>query len=674
MSSEDVSRVDVLVIGAGPSGLMLSTWLARLGIQTRIIDKRLNKVHYGQADGLQSRTFEILDSLGIGQTIWSKASRMIEIRFWNPNEHNELQRSDTIVDTLPGLSRFQQATLHQAHIEDGLLGYIQKHSDIEVEYGLMPEHLSIDTGKVEADNEHPVTVTLRHLPRNESELDKQNGTNESNVPNGLYRSNLTADTTDAVLQDAQSNQDTRTETVLAKYVVGCDGAHSWTRRQIGSVMEGEQTDFIWGVLDIIPITDFPDIRYRCAIHSEAGSMMVIPREDKYVRLYIQVTAMNADGEAVDRFKVTPENLLDAARKILAPYKLSYKHCQWWTAYRIGQRVGSKFSVHNRVFLAGDAVHTHSPKAGQGMNISMHDTYNLGWKLASVIKGRANRSILETYNTERRQIAQELIDFDRKFSRLFSGRPSKDILDQEGVDLETFKRVFDQGNLFTSGCAVNYAPSLIVRKQPALASEHNETNGTHGTDQHPQSVVGKQTLASKIPIGMRIPSYKVLNQADARPWHLQELLPSNGTWRILVFAGDISKPDQRSRYEGLGKALDSPDSFIHRYGGQGGKFNSIFEVVTIHAAPRNSVELLSLPDVFHPFNEDIGWDYWKVYVDDISYHEGHGQAYENYGINPRTGCVVIVRPDQYVSWIGELEDVDEMDGFFGSFMIPAKMDQ
>lgn len=71
--------------------------------------------------------------------------------------------------------------------------------------------------------------------------------------------------------------------------------------------------------------------------------------------------------------INQDTLLRSAQMILAPYELTYKHCHWWTAYRIGQRVGSKFSAHDRIFLAGDAVHTHSPKAGQGMNISMHDS-------------------------------------------------------------------------------------------------------------------------------------------------------------------------------------------------------------------------------------------------------------------------------------------------------------
>jgi phenol 2-monooxygenase len=287
-----------------------------------------------------------------------------------------------------------------------------------------------------------------------------------------------------------------------------------------------------------------------------------------------------------------------------------------------------------------------------LTISSTLAFNLGWKLAYVVKGWANRSLLETYSSERGQIARELIEFDQKFSRLFSGRPATDIMDKEGIDLKTFKEVFEKGNLFTSGCNVDYAASLIVAK-PSLVT----ANGLH-------SVIGKQSLAPNIIMGKRIPSHKVLNQADARPWHLQELLPSNGTWRLLVFAGDLLDQTQFARLSTLADRLSSPDSFINRYKlKEDGKMASLFEILTIHSSPYEKIELLSLPDIFHPYSQEYGWDYNKVYVDGNSYHEGHGQAYHNYGVDAKRGCAIILRPDQYVSWIGELEDVDSMNDFF-----------
>lgn len=134
----------------------------------------------------------------------------------------------------------------------------------------------------------------------------------------------------------------------------------------------------------------------------------------------------------------------SAQRILHPYKITYRYCDWWTAYQIGQRVGEDFSLRERIFLAGDAVHTHSPKAGQGMNVSMQDTYNLGWKIGAVVNGSCDRMILKTYQSERRRVAQDLIDFDHRFSRLFSGRPAKDVMDEEGISMADFKVAFEKG--------------------------------------------------------------------------------------------------------------------------------------------------------------------------------------------------------------------------------------
>lgn len=134
-------------------------------------------------------------------------------------------------------------------------------------------------------------------------------------------------------------------------------------------MHGEQTDYVWGVLVIIPIADSPNIPMRCAMHSaESGSVMVIPRENKLVRLCIQLIEVNKAAQQVDRSQITPEIVLKAAQKIMSSYKLTYDYCDWWIAYRIGQRVGNRFSCDKCVFLAGDAVHTQSPKAAQGMNL------------------------------------------------------------------------------------------------------------------------------------------------------------------------------------------------------------------------------------------------------------------------------------------------------------------
>ena len=346
------------------------------------------QIFNGQADGLQCRTLEIFDSFGFGDRAWLEANHMIEICFWNPDSSGRIVRSGRIPDTIPGISRFQQVVLNQGRIERFFLDILDKESDIRVERGTLPTALHLDASKVEDSDAYPITVTLRHLSEDEATpTQAATSTNGVTARDGLFRSNLAPDDTAEILRAAaakargeglDAKADT-TEVVHAKYMLGADGAHSWVRRELGFALEGESTDYIWGVLDIVPITDFPDIRMRCAIHSaESGSVMVIPRENKLVRLYIQVTTTEKldDGSAgarVDRTKITPEIILKSAQKILAPYTLTYRTLDWWTAYQIGQRVGTHFSASERIFLAGDAVHTHSPKAGQGMNVSMQDS-------------------------------------------------------------------------------------------------------------------------------------------------------------------------------------------------------------------------------------------------------------------------------------------------------------
>ncbi|KAH6717279.1 FAD binding domain protein [Leptodontidium sp. MPI-SDFR-AT-0119] len=661
------SEVDVLIVGAGPAGLMAATWMARCGIKTRIVDKRGTKIYSGQADGLQCRTLEIFDSFGFADRVWKESNHMLEICLWNPDSEGRIRRSDRIPDTIPNISRFQQVVLHQGRIERFFLDSLKKYSDIEVERGVLPESLKFDESKAENVNAYPIEVVLQHLTDEQANPEQHAATNGTATSDGLFRSNMAADDTQELLNKAAANGKAGTkETVRAKYMIGCDGAHSWTRNQLGYKLEGEQTDYIWGVLDIIPITDFPDIRMRCAIHSaSSGSVMVIPRENKLVRLYIQMTTTEKGGNKLDRKSITPQLILESAQRTLAPYKLTYEYCDWWTAYQIGQRVGSNFSKNERIFLAGDAVHTHSPKAGQGMNVSMQDTFNLGWKIAAVVNGTAERSILKTYQSERRRIAQDLIAFDHKFSRLFSGRPAKDVMDEAGISMDEFKDAFVKGNMFASGVAVDYGASVIVAKE---GNAQEQGDGSDVGLEKSKRVIGNQALASNIKIGMRMPSFQVLNQADARPWQFQEMLKSDGRWRIVVFAGDVSSAKQMDRVVNLGATLSGPKSFIKRFTPAGKKIDSVIDILTIHSAKRAETELHSFPDIFHPFDKRDGWDYWKVFVDDVSYHEGFGNAYENYGVDRKDGCVVILRPDQYVAWVGALEDTDAMDQYFSGFMI------
>ncbi|KAL8778975.1 MAG: hypothetical protein Q9213_007160 [Squamulea squamosa] len=524
---------------------------------------------------------------------------------WNPGHDGILRRATRMSNTIPGMSRFPQGVLLAQHrIERIILDSLAEYSNIVIQRNVQPTSIAYDHSGAET---HAITVQAAQVKRKGAL--HQDATLESNKAvkaNGEeYRGKLNGHS------EIQSTQ----EVIKAKYLIGCDGAHSWTRRQLGFQMEGEQSEYIWGVL--------------------------------------------GHDKRFDRSQINPDMILDAAQRIMHPYYLRYRHCDWWTVYQIGQRVGTQFSAHNRIFLAGDAIHTHSPKAGQGMNVSMQDCYNLGWKLGLVIKGIAKPSILTSYESERRAFAKELIEFDQTWSRLWSKSLAKGAADDAAVPTDEFQQAFQKQRLFSSGTAVEYAPnSLIAGQQPI-------------DQQHDQSGRAKQHLANKVPLGQRFPSFQAIKHCDARPWRLGTLLKADGRFHIVLFAGDVSKTEQMQRVHGFaGRLVTSAVPLLQRCvrnGGQKAVYHTV-NILTIHSAPRQEVELSAFPDLLFPFDEDEGWDYDRIFVDEGSYHEGHGKAYENYGVDPVRGCVVVVRPDQHVAWIGDLEDGDSMEQYFKNFLV------
>ncbi|KAK4704058.1 phenol 2-monooxygenase (NADPH), partial [Phenoliferia sp. Uapishka_3] len=432
-------EVDVLIVGAGPSGLMLATWLAKLRIKTRIVDKRGTKVFTGQA------------SFGFAERLIKEGAHINEVAFWNPGETDasKIVRTKRTADNEPGTSRFPHAVLTQGRIERFMIDAMHDFNNLTVERAIIPTSLIVSP---DTSLSHPITVHLRHLSEEEA-----TPTQVGAVPNGLFRSNLMADD-EADARPSTNGVAGEEEVVKAKYVVGCDGARSWVRKQLGLTLDGDSADVHWGVIDFLPLTNFPDIRLKCTVQSEkAGSILIVPRERNLVRFYVQLGS-TAHGERVDRSSITPESIIAKAKAIMAPYELEAPHVDWWTVYEVGQRLSKAVTDdRERIFIAGDAFHTHSPKAGQGMNTSMMDTfvisfplppstiltnfsstsYNLGWKLAGVLKGQLSPRILKTYQTERHKVAQELIDIDYKLSRLFSGKGEKDEGNKEFKEVWNF---------------------------------------------------------------------------------------------------------------------------------------------------------------------------------------------------------------------------------------------
>ncbi|KAA1476570.1 hypothetical protein DENSPDRAFT_785394 [Dentipellis sp. KUC8613] len=604
------SEVDVLVIGAGPAGLMCANGLARAGVNVRIIDKRPTKVIAGQADGIQPRTIEVLQSYGLAEPLLLQAAQMHMAAFYNPSAKGGIERTGRVADVTAPTARFPfkvSATLHQGEIENLFINSMRKLS-LEVERPIVPSFLEIssDEALLKDPQSHPVKVVLQHL-------------------------------------DAEGEHPVCSEIVHAKYVLGADGAHSWVRKTLGITMDGDQTDFIWGVIDMIPSaeTNFPDVHNRCHIHSNNGSVMIIPREGDKIRLYLQLTDADNIKDPVtgriNRSKYGPDKLMEVAAKSFYPYTLSTTpdKIDWWALYIIGQRVASRFSVHERIFIAGDACHLHSPKAGQGMNASMNDTHNLTWKLIHVLRGWADISLLKTYELERRKYAQDLIAFDKEFSALVSGKPKSDD-NEDGITHEQFLKAFQTHGGFTSGIGVHYLPSAI-------------TSPTY------------QSAASGLTIGMRLLPQIALRAADARPVEIQDYCPADGRFKILVFPGDIQNPTNRSRMGCLADELTRGDAFLQALPRAAGVSTvEMFDLVTIVYGKKEEVNYNDVPECLRP--------HWtKILLDDTDFMGVKGgKMYATYGIDLERGAIVVVRPDGYVGTVVPLTKVSQLNDYFTSF--------
>ena len=609
---------DVLIIGCGPAGLVLAAQMANFPeIRTVVIDRKDGPLEVGQADGVACRTVELMEAFGLADRLINEAYWVNEVAFWRPDpqDRTKIRRTGRIKDVEEGLSEMPHVIVNQARMLAYLLDHMERSpSKLQPFYSLHASDLQIESS---AASEYPVTVTLQHL------------------------------------KDFKETGEI--STIRAKYVVGCDGSRSGTRTAIGRELRGDPMNQSWGVLDALVVTDFPDIRLKCAIHSaNDGNILIIPREGGYlVRFYVELDNVR-DREMLENRSVTPEKLAAVANRILAPYTIQVKDVGWWAVYEIGQRLCDKFddvpvtdmaTRVPRVFIAGDACHTHSAKAGQGMNVSMNDTWNLGWKLGAVLRGIAKPQLLHTYSEERQRIAQELIDFDREFAKMFSAHPTEaGSAGGQGVDPEEFRQYFITQGRFTAGVATKYGPSMITG----------------------QAIF--QHLAEGFPVGMRFHSAPVVRLADAKPIHLGHVARADGAWRVFIFADRANPTSPHSHFRKLCQFLESDASPIKRFTPVGANPDSVIDVRAIFQQAHHDLAVDEMPSVLLPRKGKFGLiDYEKMFCVDPN----AGDIFEMRGINRETGCMVVARPDQYVSHVLPLHGYDALTDFFTGILIEPR---
>ncbi|MCQ1952055.1 FAD-binding monooxygenase [Arthrobacter sp. zg-Y238] len=597
-------EVDVLIVGSGPAGMLTAAQLSQFpGVTTRIVERRDSRLAIGQADGIQARSVETFQAFGFAEEITAEAYRITEMCFWRPDPENpeNIVRSGRALDDPAGISEFPHLIVNQARVLDYFARFMANSpTRMRPDYGFEFRSLEVDD-----DAEYPVTVTLL----------------------------------------STSGPDEGTErTVKAKYVVGSDGARSKVRESIGCTMAGDKANHAWGVMDVLANTDFPDIRTKCAIQSSnGGSILLIPREGGHLfRMYVDLGVVpEGDNGAVRKTSI--DQIIAKANGIMAPYTLDVRNVAWHSVYEVGHRLTDRFDDVRpedlgtrtpRVFITGDACHTHSAKAGQGMNVSMQDGFNLGWKLGHVLDGRSPESLLSTYSAERQVVAKNLIDFDKEWSTLMAKKPEEF---ENPSDLEDF---YVRTAEFPAGFMTEYTPSMLIAEP------------LH------------QDLAAGFPLGKRFKSAPVLRVCDTNPVQLGHQARADGKWRIYVFAdaaaaGTPSPVTELAEW--LGTAPDSPLAATP----EGADRDAWFDVKVIYQQDHTGIDLGAVPAVFKPqvgpFQLD---DLAKVYGADPT-----ADIFEQRGIS-RNGAVVVVRPDQYVANVLPLTATAELAEFFAP-LLPAR---
>ncbi|KIJ36683.1 hypothetical protein M422DRAFT_179082, partial [Sphaerobolus stellatus SS14] len=464
---EGKEEVDVLVVGAGPTGLVLSYALLKQGLRVLNIEQHTKEGQskHGRAVIFYPRSLELLDQLGLYE-------ELADIGFITKNSVT-FRNGEKV--PARGWSFIQKAIDGNTNFD-----HWQAIFSLAVRQFLIEE------------------CYRKHI----KELD----------PNALYApAKLIEYSVDNSVPEypvkAKIETDGRVIEINAKYLVGTDGGRSTVRSLADIAFPGTTSHFKWARIDAIARTNIPDARrMSVAIESPTYGNVLWTSVDNH-RTRIGFVWKHEMEEA------TAEIIMNEAKKAVHPFDLEFVELDWWTVYAIGQRVAERFK-DGRVFLGGDAAHTHSSGAAQGMNTGLHDASNLAWKLAGVLRGLYKESLLETYEEERKKSAEQLIQIDKDVATCISGNiPAHFNAPSDADPNDYLHKVFTTNAAFTVGLGISYGANLINGRNP-LAPRLN------------------------IDIGQRAPDPPLFRPGAGYPKRMLEFMPNCGKFWITVFAGDL----------------------------------------------------------------------------------------------------------------------------------------
>jgi 2-polyprenyl-6-methoxyphenol hydroxylase-like FAD-dependent oxidoreductase len=399
------SEVDVLVVGAGPTGLTMACELLRRGITCRILDKAAAPGMTSRAVGVQTRTLEVFDRMGIIEEVLARGVAGVCLNIYERD--TRLLRMNfrfLASDAIP----YPYGVLLPQYVTEELLIALLHREGGEVE-----RLKEVTDLRQEAER---VCVTIHNL------------------------------------------QDDTSETLQARWLIGCDGAHSRVRKALGLAFEGSTYDEEVLLADV-------DLDWKRG-HDEVyawmhrdGQFAAMPLPKNHWRLFAAVSPK--DGK--DASQASLELLQRLMQERTGDRTTTISHPIWMSNFKISRRMVTSYRK-GRVFLAGDAAHVHSPFSGQGLNTGVQDAWNLAWKLALVIRGKAADVLLDTYQQERLPIARKVLASTDQRTRIFFARNGALRWLRDRVVIPLLNRRFVQQRLFraVSELGINYRSSPLTQ--------------------------------------------------------------------------------------------------------------------------------------------------------------------------------------------------------------------
>jgi 2-polyprenyl-6-methoxyphenol hydroxylase-like FAD-dependent oxidoreductase len=352
-------ETDVLIVGAGPTGLMLANQLARRGVRARIVDRHAGPSLQTRALGVQARTLEIYSQLGIADRALELGKRAVGANMW---AHGERTARVPLGDIGRDLSPYPFLLILGQDDNERLLGEALRNQGMAVEWNTELVGLSQDGDRV--------LTQLKH-------------------PDGSVTS------------------------VSAAWVAGCDGARSAVRELNGIAFQGAPYEDVFFVADTRMTGPMVPDELNVYLWRRGFHLFFPMRGTDHWRV-VGILPPALRG----RDDLTLDEVIPSIRE-QAGSGLTFQSCSWFSTYRIHHCRAQRFRDRG-CFLLGDAAHIHSPVGAQGMNTGLQDAYNLGWKLALVVSGRANAALLDSYENERVPVAQKLLSTtDRAFALVVS---------------------------------------------------------------------------------------------------------------------------------------------------------------------------------------------------------------------------------------------------------------